>query len=117
MASDARVIIKFDHSQSWAGGLSRWASGVVKDTVDVGVNEAQARVPVDTGALKASITGKAGLKQASFSAGNDQVKYAAFVEYGTVKMAAQPFMTPAREVAARYFAERMKSIPWANLFK
>jgi HK97 gp10 family phage protein len=57
-------------------------------------------VPVDTGALRDSI-----------SAGPDylaaDMPYASFVEYGTEKMDAQPFMTPAinqaiAEVRAAY---------------
>lgn len=59
--------------------------------------EAQAKMnaPVDTGALRNSIA----------ASKNDElswqvavgVNYGAFVEYGTTRMAAQPFLTPAVE--------------------
>lgn len=52
-------------------------------------------VPVDTGALRASI------HVVVFDELSLQVRadahYAAFVEYGTSRMAAQPYMTPAVE--------------------
>jgi HK97 gp10 family phage protein len=64
---------------------------------------AQRLVPVDTGFLWSSIKGKT-------SGGSFEVKasarYASFVEFGTSKMAAQPFMTPAVE-----------SIPWSQIVK
>lgn len=54
-------------------------------------------VPVDTGALKASIHVEEGGSEARVVAGNEQVDYAPYVEYGTRHEAAQPFMTPAAE--------------------
>lgn len=53
--------------------------------------------PVDTGALRASIRVEAGPSETSRAvvAGGSGVDYAVFVEYGTSRMAAQPFMTPA----------------------
>lgn len=55
-------------------------------------NEARAMCPVDTGRLKDSITVSAGADGAQISADTD---YAAYVEFGTYKMAAQPFLVPA----------------------
>jgi HK97 gp10 family phage protein len=58
---------------------------------------AQQLSPVDTGALRASIHVAAGDTQTSRKvvAGGGAVDYAAYVEYGTSRSPAQPYMTPA----------------------
>lgn len=48
--------------------------------------------PVDTGRLKNSIAVSVGENGAQVSAGTD---YAAYVEFGTSRAAAQPFLVPA----------------------
>lgn len=56
--------------------------------------------PVDTGALRGSIRvedGAHALARRVVAGGTDGVDYAAYVEYGTSRSAAQPFMTPAKE--------------------
>lgn len=58
---------------------------------------ARGLVPVDTGALKKSIEsstrrGSRGLQEGKVTVG---AKYALHVEYGTSKMAAQPYLRPA----------------------
>lgn len=55
--------------------------------------------PVDTGRLRASIQ-YAKTDDASCQVGTD-VEYAEFVELGTYKMAAQPFLFPAFRLAAQ----------------
>ena len=55
-------------------------------------DEARAMCPVDTGRLRDSIAVSAGEDGAQISANTD---YAAYVEFGTYKMAAQPFLVPA----------------------
>ena len=55
-------------------------------------DEARAMCPVDTGNLQSSIAVSAGSDGAEISANTD---YAAYVEFGTWKMAAQPFLVPA----------------------
>lgn len=50
---------------------------------------------VDSGALFRSIAyWKAGKMLWAVTAGNEKVNYASFLEYGTVKMAARPYMRP-----------------------
>lgn len=58
---------------------------------------ARSLVPVDTGALRASIRVEPGRDETSRTvvAGGGGVEYAAFIEYGTSRAPAQPFMTPA----------------------
>jgi len=55
-------------------------------------------VPVDTGNLQASIeANKVGPYQWEVTAGNEDVDYAGYVENGTTRAPAQPFLTPAVE--------------------
>ena len=66
--------------------------------------------PVDTGRLQASITAQSEGASARVSADTD---YAAYVEFGTSRMAAQPYLVPAligsageaASVAARVLGE------------
>jgi len=89
-------------------GATRAAANVIKD-------EAKDNVPVDTGLLKRSIKTVKGRKKDNglyeikyYVAVKSKVKYtqlktkytgsayyARMIEYGTIKMAAQPFMRPA----------------------
>lgn len=57
----------------------------------VGAN-AKSICPVDTGALRDSISVEHSGMSAEISANTD---YASFVEFGTSKMAAQPFLVPS----------------------
>lgn len=54
--------------------------------------EAKALSPVDTGALRASITSQT---QDNVCHVGTNVEYAPYQEYGTYKMKAQPFLIPA----------------------
>ncbi len=56
------------------------------------VEEMKSLVPVDTGALQTSIDYNVSGDDLTFEATED---YAGFVEYGTSKMAAQPYFMPA----------------------
>lgn len=72
------------------------ARAAVKKVAEDIARDARQLVPVDTGDLQASITTEsltAG-KEAEVQVGED---YAGFVEFGTVKMAAQPYLGPAAE--------------------
>lgn len=57
----------------------------------------QAATPVDTGELRGSENVSVGAKELRLTAGTD---HAGFVEFGTRKMAAQPYMRPTVEGAA-----------------
>ena len=63
------------------------------------VGQAQNLTPVDTGTLRASIhvesVVQSGTKVVGTVATGGEAEYAAFVEFGTVDMGAQPYMTPA----------------------
>lgn len=84
---------------------------VQKELVIAGINVlngARKRCPVDTGALRNSIsTKKIGDLEVETGA---YMPYAAFVEYGTSKMKAQPFLFPAYEEEKPKFLKRLKRI-------
>lgn len=85
-------------------GLAAIRAGL-EGAVEMGVNRgasliadlARQLVPVDTGALQGSIQVEDGPTPVSRTvvAGDSTVDYAAFVEYGTQRAPAQPYMTPA----------------------
>ena len=69
--------------------------------------EAKLNAPVDTGMLRGSITTEeVGDGFEVFT----NVEYAPFLEYGTSKMAAQPFMEPALDIATKGLGDRIKKI-------
>jgi HK97 gp10 family phage protein len=65
------------------------------DAVNVFAEEARNLVPVDTGALQITIGVEVEGDTVNLVAGNEDVNYALYVEMGTIKMAAQPYMRPA----------------------
>lgn len=71
-------------------------------------------VPVDTGALRASIhEEKEAEAKWAVLAGDEadaEVNYAGFVNYGTSRMAARPFVEPAAEQARSGFMAKMKDL-------
>jgi HK97 gp10 family phage protein len=70
------------------------ASSVVRAAGQMVVRDAQAMAPVDTGALRASISVDYGNGGMSFEAG-PTVSYGKFVEQGTSRMAPHAFLGPA----------------------
>jgi HK97 gp10 family phage protein len=72
-----------------------WVSAE-KDGVQIIIEEAKALVPVDTGALQDTIRMEIeGEEVQAVAGGQGEVDYELHVEFGTVKMAAQPYMRPA----------------------
>jgi len=104
----ARIVIKYNRLSQIAEKLSGAVSVVVrKAAFDVEAN-AKAVVPVDTGKLKSSITSEfLGPARAIIA---PHTEYAAFVEFGTRKQRAQPYMRPAAEKVAPVFIEACKRL-------
>lgn len=75
-----------------AGGIDKEARGVAVKWANVGAGIAKSLVPVDTGRLKDSIEVSTTRGVARMVA---SAPYAGFVEFGTVRMAPQPYMRPA----------------------
>lgn len=71
--------------------------------------EEQRRVPVDTGFLKRSIF--ITIKDVGLTAKIEPTaSYAGYVEYGTRKMNAQPYVRPAYDKATKEFVERTNKL-------
>lgn len=102
------VTIKSNRLGSIAAGLMPKARGAVqKAAFDV---EARAKelVPVDTGALKNSIQSEmTGDLSAVVAVG---MEYAPYVEYGTSRGAAQPYLTPAADMVRPGFEAAVKQL-------
>ena len=78
---------------------------IVKATAMHVLGEARKRAPVQTGFLRdhSEVTDGEGYANVEFHA-----EYAPFVELGTYKMNARPFLTPAIEAEAKLLEKRIK---------
>ena len=74
--------------------------------------EAAKNAPLDTGALRSSITSESMMTSDLSFTVQDGVSYGIFQELGTSKMAAQPFLLPAVEAWRQKFLDA-----FAELFK
>lgn len=70
--------------------------------------EAKKAAPVDTGRLRSSIQYEQQGDMAC-SVGTD-VSYAIYQEYGTYKMAAQPFLFPAFQIASQHLIDELNNL-------
>jgi HK97 gp10 family phage protein len=79
----------------------------LKRAAEEAIQGAQSDVPVDTGALRDSIRiMEQGENYIVVGAGDDaDLKYAAYVEFGTSKMVAQPYMGPQADKMNSRLAE------------
>ncbi len=75
-----------------AAGIEAAVSEAIAAGAEVVAGGARSICPVDTGALQASIAVSQSGTNAQISANTD---YAAYVEFGTSKMAAQPYLVPS----------------------
>lgn len=106
MARKVGFIIVYNAIPALIAFVEANARVAVKKTADEIVRDAKARAPVRTGYLRSSIHADsvtAG-KEATVSA---DAPYAAFVEYGTRHMSAQPFLGPAVTAHVDEFIEDM----------
>jgi HK97 gp10 family phage protein len=89
-------------------GIDGRIAAIVEKYADLIVQEAQAIVPVATGALRASITSHLNGWTAEIAAG-EGLDYAVLIEYGTVRHRAQPFIRPAVERYAAGFIREIQA--------
>lgn len=96
MPASVHFIVVFNIIPQLIASVEATSKGAPKRVADRIAATARSYAPVATGALRASIEARsiAAGKTAEVVAG---VEYAAYVEYGTYKMAAQPYLTPAFE--------------------
>lgn len=97
MAKNITIEIKFDHFADIAKKAHDAVSDIVRKTALDVEGQAKMFVPVDTGVLKNSIDVQMEGDMTAVVA--PHTEYAAYVEFGTSRMAAQPYMTPAAEEA------------------
>ena len=69
--------------------------------------EAKINCPVDTGILRGSISAEE--KEPMLFEVGTNVEYAAHIEFGTSKMAAQPYLEPAAETARAKYPDLVKA--------
>jgi HK97 gp10 family phage protein len=101
-----KFYVVYNHIPALIVAVEANSRAAPKRTADRIVTKAKTYVPVDTGALKNSIRAE------TVEAGKSAIvtvnePYAGYVEYGTVFMAAQPFLTPATEEETGAFIDDM----------
>jgi HK97 gp10 family phage protein len=104
MAVLGGTVIVFNRIPALLAAVEANSRAAVKATADKIRDDAKARVPVDTGFLRDSIVSE------SVTAGKEAevwvwADYGIHVEFGTYKMAARPFLTPAVEAHVDEFAD------------
>lgn len=94
MANDFEI-----NTKDFVKSLLGYSDGVLSDLQEAVADcalkterGAKKNCPVDTGMLRASITSDIGVLEAEVGT---NVEYAAYVEYGTSKQGAKPFLRPA----------------------
>jgi HK97 gp10 family phage protein len=87
-------------------GINSDLSAAMQAAGELVAESARGSCPVDTGALRASITATSSANEAEISAG---ASYAGYVEFGTCKMAARPFLVPALMNKKAAIAEAIKN--------
>ncbi len=98
---DVRLTVTSNHFPELARRYPALARAIVQKTgLDIEA-AAKMRAPVDTGALRNSITGAmTGEAEGEVAVG---VEYGPYVEFGTRSASAQPYLTPAVEAARPEF--------------
>ena len=87
--------------------LEEEVHAIVENTGDNMVTYAQGIVPVRTGNLMASIFAEVDEDNLAVTLGAT-ADYASFIEYGTVKMRAQPFLEPAAAIGQEEMNARIE---------
>lgn len=97
MAASVRIVVKFNKLPACPGIMSKAIDTAFQSLGPKLLTTMQGKTPVDTGELRGSETQTSGGKTLTLTAGTD---HAGFVEFGTRKMAAQPYLRPTVEGAA-----------------
>ncbi len=108
MASLIVARIVFDRLPELQGQLRQQASAAIRKAAYDIEAYAKAVVPVDTGNLKNSI--QTTMEGDLTAIVGTHVEYAPYVEYGTYKMAARPYLGPAAEAVRSSLAVAMRGL-------
>lgn len=114
--SEKAVVI--DKSADFGYRVERETERALTESALVMEGQMKLRCPVDTGRLRASLTSSSSLLTSGYPEGEAEVgtnvEYAAYVEYGTRKMRAQPYMRTGAEGSKssiqKIFKKRLGSI-------
>ena len=87
------VVIAVDKTDAAIKEIERLVAQAIREVADQCANEAKALAPVRTGALRDSIHVE-DVDELTVAVGSE-LEYSPFVEYGTSRMAAQSYLTPA----------------------
>ena len=121
--SKSTIVISYNHFPEIAKALPDETSEVVRKVAFDVEADAKMLVPVDTGNLKnsirmvidsdglgATVDIEPGKTAPGRTSTTTSAEYAPYVEFGTWKMGAQPFMTPAAEMNQPKFESAMKQL-------
>lgn len=108
MKVNADININYGILDSIISRLPSLVSDIVSKTAYDCQEMAQNFAPVDTGYLKGSISVENESPTKSLVIAS--AEYASYVEYGTYKMAAQPFLMPAAEITGVGFRAALEGI-------
>lgn len=101
-----RIEVKFNKLPQCPGIMEKAVATAFGDVGPKLLSTMKGKTPVDTGELRNSESMSVGSKQLTLSAGTD---HCGFVEFGTRKMAAQPYMRPTVEGAGGQIASAITS--------
>jgi HK97 gp10 family phage protein len=82
----------------------------VAEQADRAATDAESMVPVDSGALAGTIRTEQSEMSASVVAGDDSIDYPGYVEFGTSRTPAQPFMRPAADRQGNEAESKMSQV-------
>lgn len=108
MASGSKLRVVFNDLPKLENELRANAVAAVRKAAFDIEAAAKLAVPVDTGALKSSIQTWFEGDLHAFIA--PHMEYGHFVEFGTYKMPARPYMTPAAEQVRPHFMGAMRNL-------
>ena len=103
--------------QNIGANVSKFENQALRNAAEPVLEDAKANAPVRTGKLKeglkiSSIKTKEGMKYVLVGvdkSDNSKIFYGKFVEFGTTKMSARPFLGPAYEKNKREIVETIKN--------
>lgn len=102
------IEIVYDKFPKLAAALPEAVREIVQETILAIETQAKIKTPIDTGALRASIQSEMTGETSGQVATN--IEYSVYVNYGTSRMAARPFMDPAAEGERRHFMRKMTDL-------
>lgn len=105
----ATIEIKTNKLPGMASALNRRVAEICESAAFACEAQAKVNAPVDTGTLRNSIQAEPERPQSWIVA--PHTDYAVFVELGTGRQHAQPYLTPAAELVRPIFIGQMQAVP------